>query len=61
MSSNVGPMSRVNRETPAGVSMENGMGMVTGEPGVPTGGDYGPSLGRGMGFGSTIARSGPDS
>jgi hypothetical protein len=30
--------------------MENGMGMVTGEPGVPTGDDYGPSLGRGMGF-----------
>ena len=33
--------------------MENGMGMLTGEPGVPTGEDYGPSLGRGMGFGST--------
>lgn len=33
--------------------MENGMGMLTGEPGVPTGDDYGPSLGRGMGFGST--------
>lgn len=32
--------------------MENGMGMLTGEPGVPTGEDYGPSLGRGMGFGS---------
>ena len=29
------------------------MGMLTGEPGVPTGEDYGPSLGRGMGFGST--------
>lgn len=33
--------------------MENGMGMLTGEPGVPTGDDYGPSLGRGMGVGST--------
>lgn len=33
--------------------MENGMGMLTGEPGVPNGEDYGPSLGRGMGFGST--------
>jgi len=53
MSSNVGPMSRVRKGTPAGISMENGMGMLTGEPGVPTGEDYGPSLGRGMGFGST--------
>ena len=53
MSSNVGPMSRVGRGIPAGVNMENGMGMLTGEPGVPTGEDYGPSLGRGMGFGST--------
>lgn len=53
MSSNVGPMTRVGRGIPAGVSMENGMGMLTGEPPVPTGEDYGPSLGRGMGFGST--------
>jgi len=53
MSSNVGPMSRVSRGLPAGVSMENGMGMLTGEPGVPTGDDYGASLGRGMGVGST--------
>ena len=39
--------------------MENGMGMLTGEPGAPTSEDYGPSLGRGMGFGSTndFARS----
>ncbi len=36
--------------------MENGMGMLTGEPGIPTGDDYGPSLGRGMGFGSTNDR-----
>jgi hypothetical protein len=53
MSSNVGPMSRLGRGIPAGVNMENGMGMLTGEPGVPAGEDYGPSLGRGMGFGST--------
>ena len=36
--------------------MENGMGILTGEPGVPTGEDYGPSLGRGMGVGSTNNR-----
>ncbi len=53
MSSNVGPMSRVGRGTPVGLSMENGMGMLNGEPGVPAGEDYGPSIGRGMGFGST--------
>jgi hypothetical protein len=53
MSSNVGPMTRVRTGTPAGVSMENGMGMLTGQRGVPTGDDYGPSLGRGMGVGST--------
>ena len=53
MSSNVGPISRIRSGMPAGVSMENGMGMLTGEPGVPMGDDYGPSLGRGMGVGST--------
>jgi len=53
MSSSVGPMSRIGRGIPAGVNMENGMGMLTGEPVVPAGEDYGPSLGRGMGFGST--------
>src|SRR5450759_3316254 len=53
MSSNVGLLTRTGKGTPAGVSMENGMGMLTGEPGVPTGDDYGPSLGRGMGVGST--------
>jgi manganese oxidase len=54
MSSNVGSLTRLQRgNMPAGVSMENGMGMFTGEPGVPTGDDYGPSLGRGMGVGST--------
>jgi hypothetical protein len=56
MASNVGPMSRIRSGMPAGVSMENGMGMLTGEPGVPTGEDYGPSLGRGMGVGSTNNR-----
>ena len=53
MSSNVGLLTRTGKGTPAGASMENGMGMLTGEPGVPTGDDYGPSLGRGMGVGST--------
>ncbi|HLH02788.1 MAG TPA: copper oxidase [Bryobacteraceae bacterium] len=53
MSSNVGPMSRTGTGMPAGVSMENGMGMLTGEAGAPTGDDYGPSLGRGLGVGST--------
>ena len=33
--------------------MNNGMGMLDGTPGVPNGEDYGPSLGRGMGVGST--------
>ncbi len=54
MSSSVGPMTRMDRgRMPAGVVMENGMGMLNGEPGVPTGDDYGASLGRGMGVGST--------
>ena len=42
--------------------MNNGMGMLDGSPGAPLGGDYGPSLGRGMGFGSdsgTTATNGP--
>lgn len=38
---------------PAGVDMETGMGMLRGTPGAPTGKDYGPSLGRGLGVGST--------
>ncbi len=45
MSSMVGPMSR-RGGMPAGLGMEEGMGMVRG-------GDNGPSLGRGMGVGST--------
>jgi hypothetical protein len=53
MSSNVGPMTRVGTGMPAGVDMNNGMGMLNGTPGAPTGDDYGPSLGRGMGVGST--------
>lgn len=57
MSSNAGPMSRVGTGTPAGVSMENGMGMLDGSPGVPMGDDYGPSLGRGLGVGSTNERT----
>jgi hypothetical protein len=53
MSSNVGPMSRMGRGMPAGVDMNNGMGMLNGTPGAPLGEDYGPSLGRGLGVGST--------
>jgi hypothetical protein len=53
MSSNVGPMTRLGTGMPAGVDMNNGMGMLNGRTGVPTGDDYGPSLGRGMGVGST--------
>jgi hypothetical protein len=53
MSSNVGPMSRLGTGMPAGVDMETGMGMLRGTPGVPNGEDYGPSLGRGLGVGST--------
>ncbi len=52
MSSNVGPLTR-RPGMPMGVSMENGMGMLDGAPGAPLGDDYGPSLGRGMGVGST--------
>jgi len=33
--------------------MNLGMGMLNGSPGAPMGDDYGPSLGRGMGVGST--------
>ena len=54
MSSNVGKMTRPpGRGQPAGVDMNTGMGMLQGTPGVPSGDDYGTSLGRGMGFGST--------
>ncbi|MDQ2898485.1 MAG: copper oxidase [Acidobacteriota bacterium] len=53
MSSNAGPMSRIGKGMPAGVSMNQGMGMLNGAPGAPAGEDYGPSLGRGLGVGST--------
>ncbi len=59
MSSNVGKMSRMagtmgmnNMEMPVGLDMNNGMGMLNGQPGAPLGEDYGTSLGRGMGFGN---------
>ncbi len=55
MSSNVGRMSRMatrGKGMPAGVDMENGMGMLQGTPPAPTGDDYGASLGCGMGGGS---------
>jgi hypothetical protein len=53
MSSNVGPMSRRGTGMPVGVDMNQGMGMLNGTPGAPLGDDYGPSLGRGLGVGST--------
>src|SRR5215831_9958153 len=57
MTSTVGPMTRLGRGMPAGVDMETGMGMLRGTPGVPLGEDYGPSLGRGLGVGSTSDRT----
>ena len=53
MSSTVGPMTRLGKGMPAGLAMEEGMGMLTGTPGVPLGEDYGSGLGRGLGVGST--------
>ena len=53
MSSTVGPMTRLGNGMPAGLRMEEGMGMLTGTPGVPLGEDYGPGLGRGLGPSST--------
>src|SRR5229473_118445 len=50
MSSMVGPMSRRNR-MPAGLDMERGMGML--RQGSATSEENGPSLGRGLGVGST--------
>ena len=53
MSSQAGAMTRMpGTPMPAGASMNAGMGMPDGSPGAPLGEDYGPSLGRGMGFGS---------
>ncbi len=57
MASTVGPMTRSPHFMPSGLSMENGMGMLTGEPGAPSGQEYGPSLGRGMGVGSNNSRT----
>src|SRR6266699_1016176 len=51
MSSNVGPMTRRNG-MPAGLDMERGMGML--RQGSATSEENGPSLGRGMGVGSTF-------
>jgi hypothetical protein len=53
MSSNVGPMSRVGAGMPAGGDMNTAMGMLRGGSGAPTSPDYGPSIGRGLGVGST--------
>jgi hypothetical protein len=46
----------------AGIDMNTSMGMLQGTPPVPMGDDYGPSLGRGMGFASandTATTNGP--
>jgi hypothetical protein len=54
MSSMVGPMSRRNGMH-AGLDMERGMGML--RQGSPTSEENGPSLGRGMGVGSTAEQN----
>ena len=51
MSSNVGPMTRLGRGMQAGASMEDGMGML--REGNATSDNRAPSLGRGLGVGST--------
>jgi manganese oxidase len=53
MSSNVGPMTRRNG-IPAGLDMERGMGML--RQGSASSEENGPSLGRGVGVGSTFER-----
>src|SRR5207249_4820209 len=57
MASNVGPMTRLGQGMPAGGSMEEAMGML--REGHATSENKAPSLGRGLGVGSTtgIARS----
>jgi FtsP/CotA-like multicopper oxidase with cupredoxin domain len=57
MSSNVGPMTRLGQGMQAGASMEEAMGML--REGHATSENKAPSLGRGLGVGSTpdIARS----
>ena len=54
MSSMVGPMTR-RMAMPAGAGMEEGMGML--RQGNATSADNGPSLGRGMGVGSTLEQA----
>jgi manganese oxidase len=54
MSSNVGPMTR-RSGMPAGLDMARGMGMLKG--GSATSKENGPSLGRGMGVGSTAEQA----
>src|SRR6266403_1798330 len=51
MSSVVGPMTRGSKSMPAGLGMEEGMGIL--RQGHATSEDKGPSLGRGLGVGST--------
>ena len=51
MASNVGPMTRVGRGMQGGASMEEGMGML--RDGNATSENRAPSLGRGLGVGST--------
>ena len=51
MSSNVGPITRLGRGMQAGASMQGGMGMLRG--GNATADNKAPSLGRGLGVGST--------
>jgi manganese oxidase len=48
MASTVGRMTRMNGMS-TGTDMKTSMGMLQGNPPVPMGDDYGPSLGRGMG------------
>jgi manganese oxidase len=53
MSSVAGPMTR-RAGIPAGAGMQQGMGIMSG--GAATAADNGPSVGRGMGVGSTMAQ-----
>jgi hypothetical protein len=53
MSSMAGPMTR-RAGMPAGAGMEEGMGMLRG--GAATAAENGPSMGRAMGVGSTLAQ-----
>jgi hypothetical protein len=54
MSSSVGPMTRVGRGMQAGAGMEEGMGML--RDGSAISENRAPSLGRGLGIGSTTER-----